>query len=95
MPKKALIAEPDDSEARKQAAILSDAGYEAILAGDDDVLRTLEAESPDVIILRHERPGQSGLALVGRIKKQGMANGTSVVLTTTIKDEVYLPVVVK
>jgi chromosome segregation ATPase/CheY-like chemotaxis protein len=83
MSKKALIAEPDTDEARKQGAILSEDGYEVQIARGGDLLEVLAESSFDVVLLRHERPGQNGLALLQRIKKQARFGGTAVVLTTS------------
>ncbi|MCP4499523.1 MAG: hypothetical protein GY822_06105 [Deltaproteobacteria bacterium] len=83
MAKRALIAEPDLDEARKQAAILTEAGYDVSIFAEGDLIRELHNNTPDVVILRHERRGQSGLALVGRLKRQGTVSATSVVLSTS------------
>ncbi len=83
MAKRALIAEPDEAEARKQAAILNEAGWNASIFEEGDLLGVIAQDPPDVVFLRHERRGQSGLALIGRIKKQRIAPGTALVLTTS------------
>ena len=47
-----------------------------------DLVTAVEQSPPDVIVLRHERPGtQTGLALVARLKT--VAPGTAIVLTTS------------
>ena len=82
MTKRALIAEPDPEEALRQAAILKDDGYEATVFTTGDLIVSLETNPPDLLLLRHERPGsQTGLALVPRIKS--VAPGTAVVVTTS------------
>ena len=82
MTKRALIAEPDQEEALRQAAILKDDGYEALVFTGPDLVAAVEQSPPDVLVLRHERPGsQTGLALVPRLKSA--APGTSIVLTTS------------
>ena len=86
MKKRALIAEPDPEEALRQAAILQDDGYDAIVfdpgSSGADLVTELERSVPDLLVLRHERPGsQTGLALVPRLKQ--VAPGTAVVITTS------------
>lgn len=82
MTKRALIAEPDQEEALRQAAILKDDGYEAVVFTGTDLVVALEQAAPDVLVLRHERPGnQTGIALVPRLKS--VAPGTAIVLTTS------------
>ena len=82
MTKRALIAEPDQEEALRQAAILKDDGYEALVFTGGDLVTAVESNPPDVLVLRHERPGnQTGLALVPRLKS--VAPGTAIVLTTS------------
>ena len=82
MTKRALIAEPDQEEALRQAAILKDDGYDALVFTGADIVAAVEASPPDVVVLRHERPGaQTGLALVPRLKT--VAPGTAIVLTTS------------
>jgi CheY-like chemotaxis protein len=82
MPKRALIAEPDPDEANRQAAILKDDGYETRTFVEGDLVAELERNAPDILVLRHERPGsQTGLALVSRLKQ--VAAGTAIVITTS------------
>lgn len=82
MTKRAMIAEPDQEEALRQAAILKDDGYEALVFTGSDLVAAVEQSPPDVLVLRHERPGnQTGIALVPRLK--GVAPGTAIVLTTS------------
>jgi len=82
MTKRALIAEPDQEEALRQAAILKDDGYDALVFTGGDLVAAVESNPPDVLVLRHERPGnQTGLALVPRLKT--VAPGTAIVLTTS------------
>ncbi|HEY1098647.1 MAG TPA: hypothetical protein VGF99_06955, partial [Myxococcota bacterium] len=82
MTKRALIAEPDQEEALRQAAILKDDGYDALVFTGGDLVAAVESGPPDVLVLRHERPGnQTGLALVPRLK--AVAPGTAIVLTTS------------
>ncbi len=82
MTKRALIAEPDQDEALRQAAILKDDGYDAQVFVAADLVLFVEQTQPDVVVLRHERPGvQTGLALVPRLKS--VAPGTAIVLTTS------------
>jgi DNA-binding response OmpR family regulator len=82
MTKRALIAEPDHDEALRQAAILKDEGFDAAVFTQGDLVALVEQQAPDVLVLRHERPGaQTGLALVPRLK--GVAPGTAIVLTTS------------
>ena len=82
MTKRALIAEPDQEEALRQAAILKDDGYDAQVFTGTDLVVAVEQSQPDVVVLRHERPGaQTGLALVPRLKS--IAPGTAIVLTTS------------
>ena len=72
MSKRALIAEPDQEEANRQAAILTDDGYEAQIFCEGDVVAEVEHNPPDILVLRHERPGaQTGLAMVSRLKQVG------------------------
>ena len=82
MAKRALVAEPDGEEALRQAAILKDDGFEAVVFSGNDLVAEVETSPPDLILLRHERPGsQTGLALVPRIK--AVAGTTAIVITTT------------
>src|SRR4051812_33665702 len=82
MSKRALIAEPDQEEANRQAAILMDDGYEARIFCDGDVVAEVEHNPPDILVLRHERPGaQTGLALVSRLKQ--VAAGVAIVVTSS------------
>ncbi len=81
MTKRALIAEPDQDEALRQAAILKDDGFDASVFTGGDLVQEIEASPPDVLILRHERQGQTGLALVPRLKTA--APQLSIVLTTS------------
>jgi chromosome segregation ATPase len=82
MTKRALIAEPDMDEALRQAAILKDDGYDTHVFTGADLVSTVEQSPPDVVVLRHERPGaQTGLALVARLKT--VAPATAIVLTTS------------
>ena len=82
MARRALIAEPDAEEALRQAAILKDDGFDAVVFSGTDLVAEVEASPPDLILLRHERPGaQTGLALVPRLK--AVANNISIVITTS------------
>ena len=82
MNKRAFIAEPDQEEALRQAAILKDEGYDAQVFTGTDLVLAVEQLQPDVLVLRHERPGtQTGLALVLRLKI--VSPGTAIVLTTS------------
>jgi DNA-binding response OmpR family regulator len=82
MTKRALIAEPDHDEALRQAAILKDEGFDATVFTQGDLVVLVEREAPDLLVLRHERPGtQTGLALVPRLKS--VAPDTAIVLTTS------------
>lgn len=82
MTKRALIAEPDQEEALRQAAILKDDGFETLVFTGGDLVAALEQGPPDVLVLRHERQGgQTGLAMVPRIK--AVSSKTSIILTTS------------
>jgi chromosome segregation ATPase len=82
MTKRALIAEPDQEEALRQAAILKDDGFETLVFTGGDLVAALEQSPPDVLVLRHERQGgQTGLAMVPRIK--AVSSITSIILTTS------------
>jgi|GEM_PF-1098298 len=82
MTKRALIAEPDQEEALRQAAILKDDGFETLVFTGSDLVAAIEQTPPDVLVLRHERPGgQTGLAMVPRI--MAVAPSVSIILTTS------------
>jgi chromosome segregation ATPase len=81
MTKRALIAEPDQDEALRQAAILKDDGFDASVFTGTDIVQEVESSPPDVLILRHERQGPTGLALVPRLKT--VAPQLAIVLTTS------------
>lgn len=83
MAKRALIADSDEIGARKQAAILGEAGWETSIFDGEDVIDVIATNPPDVLFLRHERRGQNGLALIGRIRQQLIAPGTAMVLVTS------------
>lgn len=82
MTKRALIADPDHEEALRQAAILKDDGFDAAVLTGGDIVAQVEQAAPDVLLLRQERPGgQTGLALIARIK--AVAPSTAIVITTS------------
>ncbi|MFZ9888151.1 MAG: hypothetical protein ACO3JL_11670, partial [Myxococcota bacterium] len=85
---RALIAEPDLDEARKLSDVLQAAGLATEHFGGVDLLAELLRAPPRLVVLRHERPGQNGLALLQRIRRQPGLAATAIFLTTSeLSDE--------
>lgn len=78
---RALIAEPQPDEAIRLAAFLQDDGFDVTIFSGADLVQDVTQAPPQVLVLRHERPGASGLALVSRVKQ--VAPGTVLILTTS------------
>lgn len=82
-PRRILIAEPDNEMAMQQAAILQEEQFAVLLAATGDLVAEIERLRPDLLLLRHEREGQSGFALISRIRRQPAIKHTRIVLTTS------------
>jgi hypothetical protein len=78
-----LIFDPDQNEAEQQAATLTDYGFAVETQIEGDPIESARAKSPHVLILRHERSEQSGLALISRIREQGLLPDVALLLTTS------------
>ena len=65
-----LVVDDDDEIANLLAQVLSDEGYEVMLAGDGDGMRLILAERPvDLVVLDLMLPGEDGLALLAWLRR--------------------------
>ena len=81
-----LLAEPDPATARNQEAALrelEDLELEVQVFGGNDAMEEVERVRPDILVLRHERSGQTGFAILSRLRKHHTARNLPVLLTTS------------
>ncbi|MEW5854629.1 MAG: hypothetical protein AB2A00_37990, partial [Myxococcota bacterium] len=81
-----LLAEPDADLARQQADALEEIGDLALSVlrfPQADVVEELERRKPDILVLRHERTGPMGFALLARLRKVPALKNLPVLLTTS------------
>jgi chromosome segregation ATPase/CheY-like chemotaxis protein len=83
---KVLLAEPDEELARQQKSTLeelADLELTVKLFHASDVVDEADRFQPDLLVLRHERPGKSGFATLGMLRKNPALNRLPVLLATS------------
>jgi two-component system, NtrC family, response regulator AtoC len=73
-PKKILIVDDEKLVRWALAKKCAESGYQSLEATDgEEALRTLQAQSPDAILLHVHLPGQSGIEVLEKLKQSGDA----------------------
>jgi len=87
---KVLVAEDSMYMRGLITAMVTEAGYEVVVAVDgDDCLRKVEASPPDLLLLDLVMPKRNGINVLGVLAKSGLAFPV-IVLTADIQDSVKL-----
>jgi len=81
-----FLAEPSAEDARQQEIALRELeGLElrVVTYPHPDALDEAERLQPDMVILRHERPGVTGFALAARFRKSAVLRAVPMLITTS------------
>jgi len=85
MPTKVLIVDDEEDIRSYLDSLLSDNGYETVLAEDgEDGYRKLSDFTPDIIILDIIMPNQTGVGLYRKLKKSGEYKDIPVLVLTGV-----------
>ena len=69
--RKILVVDDDQDFRWAIVNVIRTAGYGVLQAQDgEDALRSVEKEIPDLILLDYRMPGEDGLAVAAKIKRQ-------------------------
>ena len=81
--------EPDAVEFIK--AVMEEAGHEVVSASNGaDGLKTALAQSPDLIILDVQMPGEDGFTTFARMRKRSELEGVPIVMLTGVGEKLGL-----